>query len=376
MRREIDLQITLENQMEELRQDREGEIVEIMKETSFLIEVCNLLVEERSEYEYQLAELRKAAEEDAEAYERAFHELVAVEERNKAHRQELNESIDKLTEELALTVKDRQKAEREVAAMQNKVDGAEESEMVKENSGLRQQLKEFETYFELFSKIVGSSDVNEIERYVCGEGGERFQLYEMIQNKQNAMRELAKEKAELIEKLDTLIKGTKNERHDREELRQMQDELARVQKETESIEQQAQKTSAMLSSAAVCLEKIFSSIGCTAPKLVLPSAGITPSQHVVHELFAAIERRVEEYIITWMEKDPKRTKNPSPPLPLNSTTGCSASVSKTAMSFGNVGCAEETLMTPMLAAETGETAPFVDVDENNDGEGVFSKEEH
>ncbi|CBH12764.1 hypothetical protein, conserved [Trypanosoma brucei gambiense DAL972] len=299
MRLEIDLQITMQNQVDALRQDREGEMVEIMKETSFLIEVCNLLVEERSECEHQLAELRKAAEADAEAYEKAFYELVAVEDRNKIQAQNVREGIDKLTDELAEVVKERTAAEHDLVNKHNETGAAAQDDTDEDGDGLESQLKEFEVYLNRLGKIVGTCDLAEVESYVCDENGERFQLYNVIQSKQSAARELEEERNELMKKLNILVDGTEKQRQEREEVKRLQSHLKDLQEETEAIEKRSEKTRAVLAESVLHLQKTYTSIGCVAPKLVLTKEGSTPSLHSVHELFAAIERRTEDYLAVW-----------------------------------------------------------------------------
>ncbi|KAG8344552.1 hypothetical protein TRVL_04621 [Trypanosoma vivax] len=301
LRHQIDVHITMQSQMDGLWHDRELEMAEVMKETSFLIEVCNVLVEERNECQQQLIELRRVAEADADAYEKVFNELVSVEERSKSQKTVLREGIDKLMCEVAVVVKAREAIEREVLSkLDSAGDVQAEAAVVDDDSnGVRRQLREFEEFLEYLINIVGTDELSQVEKYVSEENDYRFKLFDVLQYTQNKVAALQKERDDLLEKLNTTIKGTTEERVARDSVRDLQNKLSHIESETQQFEEEARQTCQILLSALAVVEKILIGTGCrTASGFSSISSGV-PTRRALGEYFATIEQQIEAYMALW-----------------------------------------------------------------------------
>ncbi|PWU93607.1 axonemal p66.0 [Trypanosoma cruzi] len=308
LRRDIDVLLTAQRRGDEIFQERENEMLEIMKETSFLIEVCNVLCEERDAYRQQLLELQRASEADHEAYENAFSDLVGVEERDKVLKAKLREGVAKLEDELRSVTREREAAERLV-----REDGAasratrhgengNDDDSEPENNDLSRQVAEFERYIGRLAEMAGSESLPDIERYICEGGEERFQLYSLLHRTQDDLAALEQEKEALQEARWIATEGSEVEHHAREELEELQAKLRQIQIDTLNHEQQAECVRTQIDASLPDVQSIFDALGCDDSMIIAQHGVSVLSRGTVKLFLASIEQRLEEYMAAWMQR--------------------------------------------------------------------------
>ncbi|RNF26739.1 axonemal p66.0 [Trypanosoma conorhini] len=308
LRTEIDVLQTAQRNTGELFRDREHDMLEVMKESSFLIEVCNVLCEERDACQRQLVELQRAFEADNEAYERTFHDLLSVEERDKTVKAKLRESIAKLQGEMQQVVTEREAAERLLgeddtafrrATMMNV---SHDNDGDGDNTGVSLHLAEFERYISRLADIADSENLSDIESYVC-EGGEgRFKLYSVLHRTQDTVAALKQERDALQEARRRATGGPESEQRAREELEELQAQLLQVQSETLEQEQQAECVRSQLDAVLPDVQSIFQALGCDDSLIVAQHGVAALSRGTLNLFLAAIEQRLEEYVAVWRRR--------------------------------------------------------------------------
>ncbi|EKF39091.1 hypothetical protein MOQ_000690 [Trypanosoma cruzi marinkellei] len=318
LRRDIDVLLTAQRRSAEIFQDRENEMLEIMKETSFLIEVCNLLSEERDAYRQQLLEIQRASETDHEAYENAFSDLVGVEERDKVVKAKLREGVAKLEDELRNVTREREAAERlvreeEAASRANRRgENGNDNDSELENNDLSRQVAEFERYIARLADMAGSESLPDIERYICEGGEERFQLYSVLHRTQDDLAALEQEKEALQEARWIATEGSEVEHRAREELEELQAKLRQIQSDTLDHEQQAECVRAQIDASLPDVQSIFDALGCDDSLIVAQHGMSVLSRGTVKLFFASIEQRLEEYMAAWMQRQhPSQVASPT-----------------------------------------------------------------
>lgn len=308
IRRAIDIQLGEQNRTDTLFRDREREMEGVLRETSFLIEVCNVLFEERDECQQQLAELRKTSEGDYEAYEKTFQELVSVEGRDKLVKARLRDNVSKLEEDVMEASKERTTAERvlqdEAVSFALESAGVVDPNNTQEwsASGLSRQLEEFERYISRLMELTGSDSLVDVERFVCGGGEGRFQLYNVLNRAQEDFAALERERAALLEAERTVREGTEADRRAREEVERLQEQLRQTQCDTLDYEQQAEFVRTVLDPALPMVQSIFDALACDVAPIIAERGTPELSRESVKLYLAAIEQRLEVYTAAWTQQ--------------------------------------------------------------------------
>ncbi|ESL08101.1 hypothetical protein TRSC58_04202 [Trypanosoma rangeli SC58] len=323
MRKEIDVLLTVRRRTGELFRAREREMLEVVKESSFLIEVCNVLFEERDACQQQLVELQQAFEADSEAYEKTFHEIVGVEERDKTVKSKLRERIAKLEKEMRQVVTEREAAERlldrdDTAFRRSTIRAAgHENDSDVDSTDVSQQLAEFERYIGRLTEIAGSESLPDIERYVCEGGEQRLKLYSVLHRTQDAVAALTQERETLQQARLFAMDGPMAEQRAREEMERLQSQLLQIQRDTLDHEQQAEFVRSQLDAVLSEVQSLFNALGCDDSFIIDRHGVSVPSRGTVNLFLAAIEQRLEEYVAVWMrQRQPLQT--------LSSTVGVDA----------------------------------------------------
>ncbi|KAH9586622.1 hypothetical protein LSM04_002192 [Trypanosoma melophagium] len=338
LREDIDVQFITQNRSDDLYGERERALLDVMRETSFLVEVCNVLFEERDDCQLQLAEMRRTAEDEHEAYERAFVELVAVEDRDRATKTRLRENIVRLRDEVAEAARESEAAERMVreeraallrgsaaaraasSTTSNNllgIEGSNERED-EEDDGIKRQLEEFECYLTRLAQLAGSDDLDDVQRFVCGGSEERFQLYTALNHARDEISKLEHERDALLREIavkemgedenDDEEEGGNNddtkERRLRKEVEELQMHLREIQRITLDHVQHAECAKAYLDSTLPVVDAIFTSLDCDDTRIVAERGSRFLSRETLGLFLASIEQRLEEYIAAWVQNRP------------------------------------------------------------------------
>ncbi|RNE99260.1 axonemal p66.0 [Trypanosoma rangeli] len=318
LRKEIDVLLTLQRRTRDVFRDREREMLEVVKESSFLIEVCNVLFEERDACQQQLVELQQAFEADNEAYEKTFQDIVGVEERDKTVKGKLRENIAKLEKEMRQVVTEREAVERVLdaddTALRKSTMGTtgHENDSDIDSTGVSLQLAEFERYIGRLAEIAGSESLPDIERYICEGGEQRLKLYSLLHRTQDAVAALTQEKETLQQARLLATDGPMAGQSAREEMESLQSQLVQIQRDTLDHEQQAEFVRSQLDAVLSEVQSIFNALGCD-DRFIIDRHGVSVlSRGTVNLFLAAIEQRLEEYVAVWMRQhQPLQTLPPA-----------------------------------------------------------------
>ncbi|ORC85341.1 uncharacterized protein TM35_000362010 [Trypanosoma theileri] len=344
LREDIDVQFTAQNRSDDLYSERERELLDVMRETSFLVEVCNVLFEERDDCQLQLAEMQRTAAAEHEAYEHAFVELVAVEDRDRTTKTRLRENLVRLQDDVAEAVREREAAElvvrEERAALQRGtvatrgtsstasnggmgLEGSNEREDVDDDGngseGIQRQLEEFERYLTRLAQLAGSDDLDDVQRFVCGGSDERFQLYTALNHIRDDISKLEQERDALlretaanemgIEKGEGGEKGEEGavqERRMRKEVEELQENLREIQRVTLDHVQHAECAKTYLDSTLPVIDSIFTALDCDDTRIVAEHGSRFLSRETLELFLASIEQRLEEYMAVWVQSRPQK----------------------------------------------------------------------
>ncbi|CAD2220013.1 axonemal p66.0 [Angomonas deanei] len=317
VRDSIDALLITQSRYERNYRKRENELTEKKKEMSFLIEVCNLLFQEREQHNEEQLAVKSIEANEFHSYEATFAELTAVLEQDTQAKEDCEKRIGDLTKAIRNTRTNRIALEKENESKQfsqrlrqrlSNVDGDSESGKEDRESGedddaagdLSAELARYEKILTYLGEIVGSDTMEDIVAYPNDVADKRFDCFSEINRlreesaafdveRREIQREFAKEPTQ--EKTDAIKRMTA-----------LRKELRDLQYKTLEEESFCSKDDRIWQRVLMELEKMFEGLSCSADVLRRKTGMENILRATATSVLQLVDQRVEEYLIAYSRK--------------------------------------------------------------------------
>lgn len=317
-RTEIDGCLIEQSRYEKNYARRLNELLEKQKEISFITEICQVIFEERDHQAWELREMQGIAEEERQQYENAFSEISAVLAENKRQSQENESKSADLRKSINETRVERVGLEAEVAELHKSIqkqlhnkdndeNGSSGDQQLafgsaSEEDDLTGRIREYKTIFDTLADIADVESIAEVVSFPKDLGEKRFSTFKEINHLDDAIKQLEKERRELIEKLTLLSEKSPVDEHRlkrMKDLRQRHEENRRkIEKEKEHLE----NTNGAVAAICADIETIFLGLDCNSELLEERTGMTTVIPNTALAAFCIAEQRAQEYLLVYSKK--------------------------------------------------------------------------
>eukprot|EP00796_Vickermania_ingenoplastis_P010856 gene10856-7522_t len=289
-----------------------GNLLDKLKEISYIIEVCQLLFEERDHQAWELREVQRIADQERQQYENAFSEITAVLDQNKRQCHENESKNAELRNSINETKVERMSLEMQVQELRKKIqqqlhqdeddDDGDGMRLREDVDDIGARIKEYKALFDTLADIAAVETITDVVSFPKDLSEKRFGTFKELNHLDDAIQMMEQEKKEVLDNFAALAEQTPSDARRVERMRELREKLESNRKQIEKEQEHLENTNGAISAICSDIETIYVGLDCsldllkqrTGMSVVMPATAL--------EAFCIAEQRAQEYLLCLSKK--------------------------------------------------------------------------
>ncbi|CCW71176.1 unnamed protein product [Phytomonas sp. Hart1] len=309
----------------------EKNLLDKRKEMSFVVEICNLVNEERLTKLHELEQLKATVDAGSAMYKRVMDELNESLKVSESQKKDHMDKVLQLQQSLREVRRDRSRIEQSVETFRGQIFRIEETQSTtsvvqstltgKESERLLEvgatavndtseeglpNFNDYEGIYEHLTQIVGSDNIEDVIGFLHNCNEMRFQLFSELNYLNEQIREIDQKRRKL-----TVVAPTESAPPDPARVKrvELQDRLNALKLETKTLQERSDDYDGLVNNLVGWVQFLFYALGCRLATLRERAGVEKVSVGTVCEALALIDQRLEEYLVVFAQKEHQTHKH-------------------------------------------------------------------